>query len=209
MPNDISFDSSGFARATDACPDLILEMRYFSTFNFIGARIDGYEAPVALLTSQAAATLKAVSDRMIARGFRLKIWDAYRPQRAVAHLVRWAEDASDTLMEPWFYPGVDKRELFRLGFIAKRSGHTRGSTVDLTLLSMKTGGELDMGTGFDLFSERSHYSAPGLTAEQKENRRLLREAMEEGGFEPYDGEWWHFTLRDEPYPSTYFDFPVR
>ena len=209
MPNDVSFDDSGFAKVTDVCPDLLLEMRYFSTFNFIGARIDGYEAPVALLTNQAAAALKTVSDKMIARGLRLKIWDAYRPQRAVAHFVRWAEDASDIRMEPWFYPGVDKRELFRLGFIAKRSGHTRGSTVDLTALSMKTGGELDMGTGFDLFSVRSHYDAPGLTAEQKENRRLLREAMEEGGFEPYDGEWWHFTLRDEPYPSTYFDFPVR
>ena len=209
MQNTISADASGFTKITDVCPDVILEMRYFSTYNFTGTRVDGYEAPVALLTKEAAAALSHVSARMIARGFRLKIWDAYRPQRAVAHFVRWAEDEGDTRMEPWFYPGVDKRELFRLGFIARRSGHTRGSTVDLTLLSMRTGGELDMGTGFDLFSERSHYGASGLTDAQRENRRLLREAMEGGGFEPYDGEWWHFTLLNEPYPNTYFDFPVR
>ncbi|MCR4708322.1 MAG: M15 family metallopeptidase [Clostridiales bacterium] len=209
MEYEVSSDTSGFVKVTDVCPDVILEMRYFSTFNFVGARVDGYEAPIAILTREAAAALANVSNLMIAQGYRLKIWDAYRPQRSVDHFVRWAEDIKDTRMERWFYPGVDKRKLFRLGFIAKHSGHTRGSTVDLTLLSMETGGELDMGGGFDLFSECSHYGAQSLTSESKENRRLLREAMEAGGFEPYDGEWWHFTLREEPYPQTYFDFPVR
>lgn len=209
MEYEVSSDTSGFVKVTDVCPDVILEMRYFSTFNFVGARVDGYEAPIAILTREAAAALANVSNLMIAQGYRLKIWDAYRPQRSVDHFVRWAEDIKDTRMERWFYPGVDKRNLFRLGFIAKHSGHTRGSTVDLTLLSMETGGELDMGGGFDLFSECSHYGAQSLTSESKENRRLLREAMEAGGFEPYDGEWWHFTLREEPYPRTYFDFPVR
>ena len=183
-------------------------MRYFSTFNFVGTRIDGYKAPVALLTKEAATALKNVSDQLIIHGFRLKIWDAYRPQSAVAHFVRWAEDIEDTRMKPWFYPNVDKHDLFRLGFIARRSGHTRGSTIDLTLLSMKTGNELDMGTGFDFFSECSHFDASGLTQRQRENRHLLRQAMESGGFQPYDGEWWHFTLWDEPYPDLYFDFPV-
>lgn len=195
---------------TDVVPDVILEIRYYSTYNFVGARIDGYEAPVAMLTFDAAEALKGVSNEMKGQGYRLKIYDAYRPQRAVDHFVRWAEDQADTAMKPIFYPEVDKRELFSRGFIARRSGHSRGSTVDLTLVDALSGKEVDMGGPFDYFGELSHPDYQGtLTKQQKENRMLLQSAMVKQGFKPLSTEWWHFTLKDEPYPDTYFDFPVR
>ena len=161
-----------------------------------------------LLTKEAAAALALVHQDMRARGLRLVIYDGYRPQRAVDHFVRWAGSADES-MRAVFYPDVDKRDLFERGFIARRSGHSRGSTVDLTLFDEKSGTPLDMGGPFDFFGALSHPDYPGVTPEQRANRMLLREAMLKHGFKPLSTEWWHFTLVDEPYPATYFDFPVR
>ena len=203
------YDSSGFVSVGAAIPDALLDVRYYTTYNFVGARIDGYEQPVVLLTREAATALKKVSDDLLERGLRLVVYDAYRPQRAVDHFARWAEDVTDDRMKAVFYPEVDKADLFERGFIARRSGHSRGSTVDLTLLDEKSGTLLDMGGPFDFFGELSHPDYAGVTAQQHRNRMLLREAMLAHGFKPLSTEWWHFTLRDEPYPDTYFDFPVR
>lgn len=204
------YEAMGFVSVGEAVPDAILEIRYYSTYNFVGERIDGYEEPIALLTREAATALRRVSDDMRAQGYRLVIFDGYRPQRAVDHFVRWAEDMNALEMKPVFYPEVEKRELFTKGFIAKRSGHSRGSTVDLTLLDERTGERLDMGGAFDYFGKRSHPDfTEGLTREQISNRMLLRAAMLRRGFKPLSTEWWHFTLVNEPYPDTYFDFPVR
>lgn len=201
--------SEGFVLVSDVVPDAILEIRYFSTYNFVGERIDGYEQPCALLTKEAAEALKAVSDDLVEQGYRLKIFDAYRPQTAVDHFVRWAEDPDAEEMKPYFYPNVEKSRLFHEGYISSKSGHSRGSTVDLTLFDVKTGKELDMGGVFDYFGELSHPGyTDGLTEEQIANRKLLRNAMVKHGFRPLSTEWWHFTLIEEPYPDTYFTFPV-
>ena len=199
----------GFVALAEAVPDAILEPRYYSTYNFVGERIDGYEEPCALLTMEAARALREASDDCVRRGYRLKIYDAYRPQRAVAHFVRWASDLDDTRMKPYFYRDLDKSVLFERGYIAEKSGHSRGSTVDLTLFDMKTGKEVDMGGTFDWFGLESHPDYKGVTKEQYANRMLLREIMLAHGFKPLAEEWWHFTLANEPYPDTYFDFPVR
>ena len=206
-----SHDQGGrehFVRISDIIPDVILEIRYYSTYNFVGQRIDGYLAPTAMLTRQAADSLKVVSDELKARGYRLKIYDAYRPQCAVDHFVRWAADVPDTLMKRYFYPDVDKSRLFELEFIMEKSGHTRGSTVDLTLFDMDAGKDVDMGGPFDWFGEESHPDYTGITPEQFANRMILRDAMLRHGFKPLDSEWWHFTLKNEPFPDTYFNFPV-
>ncbi len=221
-------DSSQFVNLTDAVPDAILEIRYFSTYNFVGARIDGYEEPTALLTRQAAQALRAVSDDVKAQGYRLKIYDAYRPQKAVDHFVRWARDIADVQMKPYFYPDLDKKVLFPQEYICERSGHTRGSTLDLTLFDMQTEKELDMGGTFDWFGPESHPDFCGnpatgqytgdnskspagrsITAEQFQHRMVLRRAMTAHGFNPFPTEWWHFTLKNEPFPDTYFTFPVK
>ena len=213
--------TTDFVNITDVVPDVILEIRYFGTYNFVGARVDGYEQPTALLTRQAADSLRRVSDDLKAQGYRLKIYDAYRPQCAVDHFMRWGKDLSDTLMKPYFYPNVGRGDLFRLGYIAEQSGHSRGSTLDLTLFDMRPEQEVDMGGTFDWFGHESHPDCGGdpetgtyrpndtLSATQFANRMLLRRAMLSHGFKPYDCEWWHFTLRDEPYPDTYFAFPVH
>ena len=198
-----------FVLLAEAVPDAILEIRYYSTYNFVGDRVDGYERPVAYLTKEAAAALRAASDDCVARGYRLKIYDAYRPQRAVSHFMRWAKDVEDVRMKPYFYPNLDKSVLFDQGYIAEKSGHSRGSTVDLTLFDMKTEKEVDMGGTFDWFGEESHPDYKGVTEAQLANRMLLREIMLAHGFKPLAEEWWHFTLENEPYPDTYFDFPVR
>ena len=203
------YDRSDFVEVTEVIPDVILEMRYYSTYNFVGARIDGYERPIALMTRQAADSLKVVNDELKAKGYRLKIWDTYRPQRAVNHFIRWAEDIADTTMKAVFYPMVDKSLLFEQQYIMARSSHTRGSTVDLTLLDAATGKELDMGTPFDWFGVESHPDYTSLTDTQLANRQILWDAMLGHGFQGLDSEWWHFTLTDEPYPDTYFDFPIR
>ena len=199
---------SDFTLITDVVPDAILEIRYYSSYNFVGERIDGYMAPVAIMTVKAANALKEVSDELAEKGYRLKIYDAYRPQRAVNHFIRWAENVEDIRMKPYFYPDVPKSELFEREYIMARSGHSRGSTVDLTLLDMKTGKDLDMGGVFDWFGELSHPDYENITPQQKANRLILREAMLKHGFAPLDSEWWHFTLKNEPYPDTYFDFPI-
>ena len=186
-------DSSAFVNLTDIIPDAVLEIRYYSTYNFVGERIDGYEAPIALMTRQAADSLKAVSDELKAYGYRLKIWDAYRPQTAVNHFIRWAENVQDTAMKKIFYPMVDKSVLFEQGYIYARSSHSRGSTVDLTLIDAATGKELDMGSPFDWFGEESHPDYTNLTAEQLANRQILWDAMLGHGFTMIDSEWWHFT----------------
>lgn len=208
-PKSPIYDSSQFVAITDVVPDVILEIRYYSTYNFVGDRVDGYEQPIALLTRQAADSLKVVSDELRAHGYRLKIWDSYRPQRAVNHFIKWAEDLNDTAMKHIFYPMVDKSKLFEQQYILARSGHSRGSTVDLTLVDEQTGKELDMGSPFDWFGNESHPDYMDLTSTQLANRLVLRHAMLSHGFAPIDSEWWHFTLADEPFPDTYFDFPVR
>ena len=221
-------DNSAFVNITDVVPDAILEIRYFSTYNFAGQRIDGYEEPTALLTRQAADSLKLVSDELCKQGYRLKIYDAYRPQKAVDHFVRWAADLTATEMKQYFYPDLDKSVLFEQEYIYERSGHTRGSTVDLTLFDMATEKELDMGGTFDWFGPESHpdfcgnpetgeytgdnHKSPAnrsITAEQFAHRMILRRAMLAHGFKPIDTEWWHFTLKNEPFPDTYFTFPVK
>ena len=204
----ITMDSSGFVVLAEKVPAVVQEIRYYSTYNFIGDRINGYEEPCALITKEAARALLAVSNEMIVQGYRLKIFDTYRPACAVRHFVMWGIEDLDLRMKPYFYPTLEKQELFAKGFIAGKSGHSRGSTVDLTLLDMKTGREVDMGSPFDLFDEISHPDSKLVTPEQYENRMRLQNVMVRNGFVPIDCEWWHFTLRDEPYPDTYFEFPV-
>ena len=221
-------DTSYFVAIADIVPDVIMEIRYYGTYNFVGTRIDGYDEPTALLTKQAADSLRAVSDDVISMGYRLKIFDAYRPQKSVDHFVRWAADIPDTLMKRYFYPDLDKNVLFEQEYIYEKSGHTRGSTIDLTLFDMTAEREVDMGGTFDWFGPESHpdfcgnpetgeytgdnHASPtgrSITAEQFANRMILRNAMLRHGFKPLDSEWWHFTLKEEPFPDTYFTFPVK
>ncbi|MBE6720614.1 MAG: peptidase M15 [Ruminococcaceae bacterium] len=202
-------DASDFVLLSDYVPSAVQEIRYFSTYNFIGDRIDGYEQPVAIITKEAARALKAVGNEMNVKGYRLKIFDAYRPATAVKHFMLWGIEDLDQRMKPFFYPDLEKQSLFELGYIASKSSHSRGSTVDLTLLDMQTGKEVDMGSPFDFFSEVSHPDYKGVTEEQFENRMLLQSVMVKHGFVPIDCEWWHFTLANEPYPDTYFEFPVN
>ena len=206
--NMITMDPSGFTVLAEYIPSVVQEIRYYSTYNFVGDRIDGYEEPCAIVTKEAARALKGVSNELAALGYRLKIFDAYRPVSAVKHFIFWGIEDQDIRMKPYFYPDLEKQELFVKGYIASRSSHSRGSTVDLTLLDMKTGMEVDMGSPFDFFGEISHPDYEGITRRQYENRMLLRDAMLRNGFEPLGCEWWHFTLKDEPYPDTYFEFPV-
>ena len=203
-----AMDSSDFVLLADYVPGIVQEIRYYSTYNFVGERVDGYEEPVALLTREAARALKMGSNEMNVMGYRLKIFDAYRPANAVRHFVLWGIEELDLRVKPYFYPSLEKQELFVKGYIASKSSHSRGSTVDLTLLDMRTGKEVDMGSPFDLFDEISHPDYTGITQEQYENRMRLQQVMVRNGFEPIDCEWWHFTLRDEPFPDTYFNFPV-
>ena len=204
----VTMDSSGFVVLSDYVPGIIQEIRYYSTFNFVGDRIDGYEAPCALMTREAARAVKEISNRANVMGYRLKVFDAYRPACAVRHFVLWGIEDLDQRMKPFFYPELEKQDLFKEGYIASQSSHSRGSTIDLTLLDMKTGTELDMGSPFDYFSEASHPDYKGITKEQYNNRMILRDLMLQNGFLPIDCEWWHFTLENEPYPDTYFEFPV-
>jgi D-alanyl-D-alanine dipeptidase len=201
-------DTSGFVLLADLIPDIVQEIRYYSSYNFIGSRINGYEEPCAILTRKAARALQAVSNEAIVQGYRLKIYDAYRPARAVRQFVLWGIEDLDLRMKPYFYPELQKQELFVKGYIASRSSHSRGSTVDLTLLDMKTGKEVDMGGPFDYFGALSHPDYRDITEDQFQNRMTLQRIMTRNGFIPIDCEWWHFTLGDEPYPDTYFDFPV-
>ncbi len=199
----------GFVDAGAVVDGLVVDMRYFGDQNFVGERIDGYERARCVLSAPAASALAAVQHDLAARGLGLKVFDCYRPQRAVAHFVRWAQRIDDVKRKREFYPDVDKRDLFKEGYISERSGHSRGSTVDLTLVRRADKRELDMGSPFDFFSPKSWPSDTSVGAQAQANRALLAAAMTRGGFRPYDKEWWHFTLVDEPFPDTYFDFPVR
>lgn len=201
-------EAEGFVLVTDVIPDAILEIRYYTDYNFVGEQIDGYEEPVALLTKEAAQALKAANDDLEEQGYCIKIYDAYRPQCAVDDFVDWANDTSDTKMQEYFYPEVNKANLFSEGYIAYHSGHSRGSTVDLTIVDKATGEDVDMGGTFDYFGQVSHPDYAGITDEQYANRMILRDAMTSHGFKAITTEWWHFTLQNEPYPNTYFNFPV-
>ena len=201
-------DPSGFVLLADYIPGIIQEIRYYSTYNFVGERIDGYEEPVALLTKEAARALKTVANEVNVQGYRLKIYDAYRPAGAVRHFVLWGIEDLDLRRKPYFYPDLEKQELFKRGYVASQSSHSRGSAVDLTLLDMRTGREVDMGSPFDLFSEISHPDSRTVTEEQFANRMFLQRIMMRNGFQPIDCEWWHFSLKEEPYPDVYFEFPV-
>lgn len=205
---EVTMNPSGFVVLADYVPQIVQEIRYYSTFNFIGDRIDGYEEPCAILTIEAARALQEVSNEVFVQGYRLKVFDAYRPACAVKQFILWGIEDQDIRMKPYFYPDLEKQELFKKGYIAKQSAHSRGSAIDLTLLDMKTGKEVDMGSPFDLFSTISHPDFKGITEEQFDNRMTLRNAMLRNGFLPIDCEWWHFSLKDEPYPETYFEFPV-
>ncbi|MBQ7418655.1 MAG: M15 family metallopeptidase [Acidaminococcaceae bacterium] len=202
-------DSSGFVVLEDAVPDIMVELRYFTNYNFIGDRIRGYEEPVALVTKETAAALQGVLKELAPLGYTLKVYDAYRPQMAVDHFVEWARDINDTRMKGYFYPEENKENLFAHGYIASRSGHSRGSTVDVTLYDVRNGCDVDMGGTFDYFGYRSHQDYPNLTETQRKNRDLLRSVMLNHGFRGIDTEWWHFTLNNEPYPHDYFNFAVK
>jgi len=198
----------GFVYITQVVPGAREEIRYAGNHNFIGRPVEGYRAARGVLTREAAAALKTAADAFAREGFTLLVYDAYRPQRAVDHFVRWSLDLEDTAAKAEFYPALDKAELFDKGYIARRSGHSRGSTVDLTVLDAQ-GTPLDMGGEFDWFSPVSGHGYAKLTDAQKRNRAFLREKMEAAGFLPYSEEWWHYRLKDEPYPDTYFDFPIE
>lgn len=206
-PND-SYDATGFVSVSRVIPDAVIDMRYYSDYNFVGTRIDGYEEPVALLSEEAAYALRNAAEELRKDGYLIKIYDAYRPKRAVDHFASWASDLNDTKMKDDFYPSLDKSVLFDYGYIAYYSGHSRGSKVDMTLVDAVTGEELDMGGTFDYFDSVSHPDYSGVTPDQYQNRMTLRNAMVNNGFSPCGTEWWDFTLNNEPYPNTYFDFPV-
>ncbi len=200
---------NGFTYLLEIDPTIKKELRYYSSNNFIGTPVDGYKKDRIIISIPAAKTLRKIQNKLLASGLSLKVFDAYRPQQAVDHFVRWARVMNDTLMKQLYYPDVKKSDLFKLGFIAKKSGHTRGSTVDLSLVDLNTNKELDMGSSYDFFGEESHPFYKKITETQMKNRMLLRTIMIKNGFIPYDNEWWHFTLKDEPYPSTYFNFLIE
>lgn len=199
----------GFVYLSEAAPTIITEPRYYTSNNFVGRAVDGYQSSAIIITKEAAKALKNAQAEFRKKGYSLKVFDAYRPQRAVDHFVRWAKDPDDTLKKAEYYPNVSKDQLFEKGYIAAQSGHSRGSTVDVTLVNLKINQELDMGTPFDFFSPKSWPHSNLVTKVQKQNRILLRGIMMKHGFDPLATEWWHFTLSDEPFGDQYFDFVVR
>jgi D-alanyl-D-alanine dipeptidase len=199
----------GFVYANSIIPDLEVELRYYSTNNFVGDTIQGYFANKLIITKQTAEALKLVQDELEQQNLCLKVYDGYRPQQAVNHFMAWAKDLKDTRNKQEFYPDVKKRHLFRDGYIASKSGHSRGSTLDLTIIDADTHEALDMGSPYDFFGESSWVEYQDISDEQKNNRQLLQSVMIKYGFRNYPKEWWHFTLRHEPFPDTYFNFPVE
>jgi D-alanyl-D-alanine dipeptidase len=206
-PNNI-YDAGGFVNLKDVIPEAQIEIRYATSHNFVGDIINGYEEGICLMTKEAAAALMNANNALKEQGYTIKIYDAYRPQSAVDHFVSWSNDYNDQRMKSEFYPELDKSVLFSNGYIAAYSGHSHGSTVDLTLVDLSTGEEVDMGGTFDYFGTLSHPDYTGITSQQYENRMTLRSAMINNGFSPLSTEWWHFTLNNDPYPNTYFNFPV-
>ena len=199
----------GFVYIDDMIPSAQFDIRYYSEYNFVGKRIDGYKAPLAIMSLKGVTALKKVSDELEKKGYLLLIYDAYRPQKGVNDFVRWSKDAKDTKMKNEFYPSLDKRNLFKLGFISSKSGHTRGSTVDLSLVHKSTGKVVDMGGPFDFFGDISNHGTKLITKQQTGNRNVLKNAMVKYGFKPYSKEWWHYTLINEPFPKQYFNFDVE
>lgn len=209
MPSLADELPEGFVYLKDIIPDIDIELRYYSDDNFVGSRIDGYLASRCIITEEAALALQKVQSDLQTFGLGLKVYDAYRPQSAVNHFVRWAEHVEDTKMKSAYYPDVLKENLFEEGYIAEKSSHSRGSTVDVTIISLNTREELDMGSGFDFFGIESWPDHPHINASQRAHRMLLQVLMSRHGFTHYDKEWWHFTLRKEPFPDQYFDFFIR
>jgi len=199
----------GFSYLSEVDESIQQELRYFSSNNFIGKKIDGYNKNTIIISNAAANALKKVQAELKQMGLSLKVYDAYRPQQSVDHFVRWAKKLNDTLMKQSYYPTIRKSDLFKLGFIASKSGHTRGSSVDLSIVEIKTNKEIDMGSSYDFFGATSHSFHKKLSSRQEKNRMLLRNIMIKNGFKPYDKEWWHFTLVDEPFPNTYFNFDIE
>lgn len=199
----------GFVYVKDVVPNIEVELRYCTDYNFVGEVIDGYKENKAILTKEAALGLKKAQAELNKQNLSLKIYDSYRPQRAVNHFVRWAKDVNDTIMKAAFYPKVKKKNLFKAGYIASKSRHSSGSTVDITIVDMKTGKELDMGSPYDFFGSESWIKNSSLNREQRKNRSLLQKVMKNCGFRNYLQEWWHFTLRGEPFKNQYFDFVVE
>ena len=199
----------GFVYVKDFIPDITTDLRYFTTDNFVGKRIDGYNNNCLILTKATVFALKQVQIELATKTIGLKIFDGYRPQQAVDHFMRWANDLNDTVNKTRFYPNVDKVDLFKEEYIATRSGHTKGSTVDVTLINLATGEELDMGSPYDFFGKQSWITHQDISQLQKSNRALLQHTMLKHGFRNYTKEWWHFTLKNEPFPNTYFNFPIE
>ena len=198
-----------FVDLSSYIPQLVIDLRYFGQHNFIGRPINGYDREKLYASKEAAFALLQAQNELIKEGLGFKVFDAYRPQRAVDHFQSWAKDIADTLNKAEFYPDVDKRDLFKLGYIAAKSGHSRGSTIDLTIINLKSKEELDMGSKFDFFGEISHHNYPNISTQQKANRKKLKNIMEKHGFKAIDEEWWHYTLRNEPFKDKYFDFPIQ
>ncbi len=199
----------GFVYVDEIIEDCIVDAKYAGTDNFMGRCADGYHAPLVVIPVEMVQPLTKAAETFRQHGCLMKFYDAYRPQRAVDDFVRWGADPEDDRRKPVHYPNVEKAQMFELGYIDGRSGHTRGQSVDLTLVDGATMQELDMGSIFDFMDVRSHHGAPGLTAQQEQNRELLRSVMLANGFGPYECEWWHFNLIPEPHPDTYFDFPIE
>lgn len=235
LPQTLRADAlpGSFVHIQEVIPDALMDIRYYTDHNFLGVRVDGYEAPACILTRQAAQALANVQKDLAPFSMTIKIYDCYRPQRAVDHFVRWAKDVNDTKTRKEFYPTVEKKNLFKDGYIAERSSHSRGSTVDLTIVSLPApiqppyvagqplkectlpqgvrfaDNSLDMGSGYDCFDVASHPENINLSPQHRAHRLLLKTLMAKYGFRNYDQEWWHFTLNHEPYPETYYDFPVK
>lgn len=201
--------SNDFVYVKDLIPSIQEDIRYYTNNNFIGRRIQGYEKPVCILTKSAAYALLKVQNTLSEKNLGIKVYDCYRPQMAVDDFFQWSQNPNDQTMKAEYYPHIDKSELFKHNYIAYRSGHTRGSTVDLTIIDLNTYKSLDMGTPFDFMDPLSHPSCRTITPEQFKNRMLLRTCMQKAGFIPLKTEWWHFTLSNEPYQTTYFNFPVE
>jgi D-alanyl-D-alanine dipeptidase len=223
---------TGFVDVQKVAPSIMLDIRYFGPHNFVGEKIDGYNAPKCFLTKKTAAALSKIQEELKGFSLSLKVYDCYRPQRAADHFVKWAKNIDDTKTKTEFYPTVDKKNLFKDGYIASKSSHSRGSTVDLTIVPVPVpeqedyvrgqalyacffpfdkrfkDNSIDMGTGFDCFHELSHPGNRQIGLQQRINRMLLKTLMEKHGFKNYDQEWWHFTLKGEPFPDTYFDFTI-
>jgi len=202
----------GFVDVRDEVPGVVATARYAGGDNFIGAPIDGYHADKVIVSKPVAAALAKVQAEITSDGLSLKFFDGYRPQRAVDHFMRWIDDADDVKNKADYYPNVAKADLVELGYIAEKSGHSRGGSVDLTIVRRNGAGdwvELDMGSSWDLFDAKSHAGSTMVDETARANRILLANIMIKHGFKPYSEEWWHFTLADEPYPDTYFDFPIK